>query len=83
MVSSWWLCLVHHRYLLTLALASLLIQLFLSIPLQGSVNVTEFTITAHSFPVVTVGAEAMFADLGHFTVKSIQVKTSQLRYIFS
>lgn len=38
-----------------------------------------------SFLVAIVGAEAMFADLGHFTVKSIQVKTltSQLRYTFS
>jgi K+ transporter len=69
----------------TPAPTSLLIQFLFSIPPEGSSNLTEFTITALSFPVVIVGAEAMFADLGHFTVKSIQVKTltSQLTYIFS
>jgi K+ transporter len=36
-------------------------------------DIKKINCTLNSLSFITLGAEAMFADLGHFSVKSIQV----------
>lgn len=73
MVRSWWLCSVHYRYISPFTPVRFLMRAIFFSFFNFSYGFMVKKLPKCISGYAVSGAEAMFADLGHFSVRAIQV----------